>query len=317
MRAELLKLAAEMAARGEAFALATVVRREPPSSAQVGNAAIITAAGEFHGWLGGSCIRPTVLREAIAAIRDARPRLISISPDPEAARRPGVTVFPMTCHSGGSVEIYVEPMLPAPRLVVFGATPVARTLAGLGREMGYAVETVDAPSPHPPALHGDGDAPCYAVVATQGEGDEEAVEAALALDPAYVGVVASRRRFAEMREMLIARGAEPARLDGIRNPAGLDLGGATPEEVALSILAEIVQLRRARREPVAGEAQEAEPAPAVPGMAVDPVCGMLVDVSSSGNFAEYGGATVYFCCAGCRTRFLANPGSFVAAPAPV
>ncbi|HEX6746167.1 MAG TPA: XdhC family protein [Longimicrobium sp.] len=312
MRAELLKLAAEMAAQGEAFALATVVRREAPSSAQVGNVVIITAAGEFHGWLGGSCIRPTVLREAIAAIRDARPRLISISPDPEAARRPGVTVFAMTCHSGGSVEIYVEPMLPAPRLAVFGATPVARALAGLGREMGYAVETVDAPSPHPPALHGD--APRFAVVATQGEGDEEAVEAALALDPAYLGVVASRRRFAEMREMLIARGADPARLDRIRNPAGLDLGAATPEEVALSILAEIVQLRRASAEVPPDEAREE---PAAPETALDPVCGMTVDVATARHTAEHGGATVYFCCAGCRTRFLAEPGWFIAAPAPV
>jgi xanthine dehydrogenase accessory factor len=221
----------------------------------------------------------------------------------------------MTCHSGGSVEIYVEPMLPAPRLVVFGATPVARALAGLGREMGYAVEPADSPSPHPPALNGD--APRFAVVATQGEGDEEATEAALALDPAYLGVVASRRRFAEMREMLITRGADPARLDRIRNPAGLDLGAATPEEVALSILAEIVQLRRAHAEPEAETPHHPEPEAAVPGMAVDPVCGMMVDISSSGNFADYGGATVHFCCAGCRARFLADPGRYVAAPAPV
>ena len=224
MRADLLTLAAQLAARGEAFAMATVVRREPPSSAQVGNAALVTAAGEFHGWLGGSCIRPTVRREAMAAIRDAAPRLISISPDPEAARRPGLSVFPMTCHSGGSVEVYVDPVLPAPRLLVFGATPVARALAGLGREMGYAVESIDPGEAGVAISAAPAGIPCFAVVAAQGEGDEDAIEAALALDPAYLGVVASRRRFGEMRALLAAKGIDGARLDRIRNPAGLDLG---------------------------------------------------------------------------------------------
>ena len=124
MRRDVLILAADLARREEPFVLATVVRRQPASSARQGDMAVITAAGEFHGWLGGSCTRPTVVREALRALADGRPALIALSPDPEADRRPGVAVFPMTCHSGGTVDIYVEPVLPAPALR--GLRPGAR-----------------------------------------------------------------------------------------------------------------------------------------------------------------------------------------------
>ena len=132
MRRDLLKLAAELSARDEPFVLATVVRREAPSSAQSGDAAIVTVSGEFHGWLGGSCTQPSVAREAVRALADGKPRLIGLSPNPASDRRPGVTALPMTCHSGGSVDIYLEPVLPARRLTVYGHSPVARALARLG-----------------------------------------------------------------------------------------------------------------------------------------------------------------------------------------
>src|ERR1700688_4974090 len=138
MHAELLRMASELAGREEPFVLAVVVRRQPASSAQTGDMALITAAGEFHGWLGGSCTQPTVVREARRALADGRPRLLVLSPNPEAERRPGVAVFPMTCHSGGSVEIYLEPILPAPRLAVFGESPTARALLKLATSMGYS-----------------------------------------------------------------------------------------------------------------------------------------------------------------------------------
>src|SRR5262249_27787273 len=128
---------------GEAFVLAVVVRREPASSAQLGNTAIIMESGESHGWLGGSCIQPTVAREAAAALKAAAPRLISLSPDPGSDRRPGVASYPMTCHTGGSVDIYLEPVLPAPQLLVFGVSPTAQALARLGKVMGYSVDVVD------------------------------------------------------------------------------------------------------------------------------------------------------------------------------
>ncbi|HEY8020372.1 MAG TPA: XdhC family protein, partial [Thermoanaerobaculia bacterium] len=206
MHAELLQRAAELARREEPFVLAVVVRRRPASSAQPGDMALVTAGGEFHGWLGGSCTQPTVIREAQRALLDGKPRLLALTPDPTAAEwtRPGVAVFPMTCHSGGSVEIYLEPILPAPRLVVFGASPTARALVRLAKAMGYSVtavgaeaaaETAAASEPGAGALFPEADevladpaplatrshAPPFAVVATMGEGDEEAIRGALSL----------------------------------------------------------------------------------------------------------------------------------------
>jgi xanthine dehydrogenase accessory factor len=257
---QLLERAAELARRGESFALAVVVRREPYSSSQQGDMAIITADGSYHGWLGGNCTRPQVQREAAAALVDGKPRLISLSPEPEQPARSGVTPLAMTCHSGGTVDIFIEPVLAAARLVVFGVSPVARAVAQLGKAMGYLVDLVD-PEAHPAELpHADrvftelaaaelrtGPPVAYAVVASMGECDEDAVAAALAMRPTYLGVVASRKRFAILRQTLLDRGVSSHALDAIRSPAGLDLGGRQPEEVALSILAEIVQYKHAAR----------------------------------------------------------------------
>src|SRR5437763_14688747 len=123
MRRELITLCASLAERGEPFVLATVVARTPPISAQVGDVAVVTRDGGFHGWVGGSCTRPTVIAEAVKALGDGQPRLVALDPDPDSRRRPGLTVFPMTCHSGGSVEIHIQPVLPPPRLAGCGASP--------------------------------------------------------------------------------------------------------------------------------------------------------------------------------------------------
>ncbi len=370
MRTDTLRLASALAGRSEAFALATVVRREPPSSARVGDSAVVTPDGEFHGWLGGSCTRPTVIREALAALADGAPRLIGIVRDPDSASgaRSGLTVFPMACHSGGSVEIYIEPLLPARRLLVFGVSPTARALARLAAVLGYRVEAVDPEasealfpdasrlvtrdeSIEPPGPGQDA-ARCFAVVATLGQRDEEAAWAASRLMPAYVGVVASRKRFGQIRETLAARGAAAEQLDRIANPAGLDIGAETPEEIALSILAEITRRARARRPArdaasapaAAGTGRDSGPAAAVadaggdPGPAEaatngkrellpataptdtetarDPVCGMDVAAAPASHQADVGGRTYYFCCAHCRDRFVVEPHKYAAAAAP-
>jgi xanthine dehydrogenase accessory factor len=295
MRSELLQLAADLSRKGEPFVLALVVRRESYSSAHQGDMAIITAEGAYHGWLGGNCTQPTVRREAKAALRDGKPRLVSLSPQPELQARPGVTALPMTCHSGGTVDIYLEPVLPAPQLLLFGDSPCARALARLGEVMGYSVE-------RDPAQARKGGA-VFAVVATMGENDEESVAAALALAPAYLGVVASRKRFAELRESLLARGVPAEALESVRNPAGLDIGASLPEEVALSIFAELVQLRRAAvAKPVA-----------LPRTEIDPVCGMTVEVETARHRADHDGRTFYFCNPRCREKFLAAPDRFLAA----
>jgi len=327
MRAEILQLAADLTRKHVPFVLAVVVRREPASSAQLGNTAVILQSGEFHGWLGGSCIQPTVAREAMAALGDGVPRLIALSPDPDGDRRPGLTTFPMTCHSGGSVDIYLEPVLPVPTLLVFGVAPAAQAVARLGKVMGYTVVACDpdadrgsfpdadrlittaAGEEWPPSQR----ARLFAVVATLGQHDEEATQAALGLEPAYLGVVASRKRFAQMRETLVARGVTQLALDSIVNPAGLDIGARAPEEVALSILAEIVQTRRAA-------AQQPGVTSSPPHSVQDerdPVCGMTVIVEGARHRAEHAGRTYYFCCGGCRERFLAAPDSYGAAAVSV
>lgn len=303
MRLDLLRLAADLSDRGLPYALAVVVRREPPSSARTGDAAIVTSDGVLHGWVGGSCTKPTVIREAQRALAAGTPRLLILSPSGDEAERPGLVAYPMTCHSGGSVEIYVQPVLPAPRLVVFGASPLTHALERLGAAMGYAVEAVDVgATPNTPP-----GGSVFAVVATQGEDDESALRAALRLLPAYLGVIASPTRAEHLRESLLAAGASPDAVAGVRGPAGLDIGAAAPEEIALSVLAEIVQLRRA------GAPREA-PAAAAPveRAAPDPVCGMTVAVRGARYTATYAGTTFYFCCGGCRERFAADPARYAA-----
>jgi xanthine dehydrogenase accessory factor len=213
----------------------------------------------------------------------------------------------MTCHSGGSVEIYLEPVLPAPRLAVFGASPIARALVEMGTALGYTAVTFD---PGAGAMAASSSRETFAVVATMGEGDEEAVAAALALQPSYLGVVASAKRFAQMRTTLEAQGVSPATLDGVRSPAGLDLGARTAEEIALSVLAEIVQRRR-RAE--AGRADAELAAAPAAAQAIDPICGMTVEVASARHVAEHEGRTYHFCGAGCRQRFLAAPAVWIPA----
>ena len=314
MRLPLLELASDLARRGEPFAVATVVTRKPPLSAQVGDTALVTGDGAFHGWVGGSCTRPTVMAEALKALEDGKPRLVALDPDPAAPRRTGVSVFQMTCHSGGSVEILIQPVLPAPRLFVYGSSPIARALSAMGRAMGYAVQAVEEmtggqESESPPTGAANAPrGPVFAVVATQGEWDDEAAAAALAREPDYLGVVASPKRFAEMRALL-ARKASEASLARIKNPAGLDLGARLPEEIAVSILAEIVKERRASplslprlAEPALEEAR-------------DPVCGMTVRVQGAAHRARHGERDYFFCCSGCRERFLAAPERYIAGAA--
>jgi len=319
MHRDVLKLAAELAARGEPFVFALVVRREPASSSQPGNMAVVTRDGTMHGWLGGACIQPTVEREARRALAEGRPLLLALTPEPDRERRPGVAVHPMTCHSGGTVDIYLEPVRPAPRLLVFGLAPTARALSAVGTAMGWAVDVVDPGAKEldfpgadrvlPELLEDDPltalrrrGSDLYAVVTTMGQRDDDALVAALALEPAYLGVVASRRRFAELREVVLGRGVTPAALQRVRNPAGLDLGATRPEEIAVSVLAEIVQLSRASVRPAAPP-----PARVEEGTAVDPICGMTVVVATARHVAAHAGRTWYFCNARCRERFLATP----------
>lgn len=304
--------AAELASAREPFATATVVRAERPTSAKPGAKAIVTRAGALEGWIGGSCATPVVTREALAALVAGEARLIVLSSEPVAPRE-GVRQFPMTCHSGGALEIYIEPVLPPEQLVVVGRTPVARALAALGSALELRVVAVDpaaTPQDFPSAeavvrdlAAARVDARSAVVVATRGDWDETAVRAALATPAPYVALVASRRRGDRLREDLAAAGVAPSDLARLRYPAGLDIGARSEPEIALSILAEMVATRASRAaEPLPAELMGAQPAEAT-----DPICGMTVAVTPRALTAMHEGMTYYFCSAGCQRRFLADP----------
>ncbi len=305
-------LAAELTARREPFATATVVRAERPTSAKSGSKAIVAADGTLHGWIGGSCSAPVVRREALSALAEGAPRLIVIS-NAAVAPRDGVRHFPMTCHSGGELEIYIEPILPREQLVVVGHAPVARGLVALASDLGMRVVAVDPEASPEDVRRADAlvpdleraavDARTVIVIATRGEYDEDAVRDALATPARYIALVASRARGGVLVEDLAASGVPRESLARLRYPAGLDIGARSEEEIALSILAEVVVTR--------GGASA--PSVAAPREAVDPVCGMVVAITADALSAAHEGTTYYFCSAGCKRAFERDPGAVLAA----
>jgi xanthine dehydrogenase accessory factor len=331
--------AAELESAGRPFVVATVVAVKRPTSARPGASGLIHPDGSIEGWVGGSCAQPVVVREALRALGDGQPRLLRLSKDApaEGRRGDGVVELVMTCHSGGTLEIYVEPHLPAPVLWVAGTTPIAGALVALGSAAGWRVSIFD-PVADPDAFPGaervvvgtdiagldPGVAPAV-VVATQGIWDEEALVGALGRDSAYVGLVASPTRAAVVRAWLREEGGvSDERLAALRAPAGLDLGGETAEEVALAILAELVQVRRGTASFVAspgpatlaGGGQVSPPAlqPVVDDIVLlDPVCGMTVDREHARHLAEHDGVVYAFCSMGCRTSFIRDPTAYVPA----
>jgi len=259
----------------------------------------VHADGRVEGWVGGACAEPVLVRESLKALRDGRPRLIGLYG--EGAREPGRTEgildYAMTCHSGGTLEIYVEPYLPTPQLVLVGHGPVIEALETLGRAAGYAlVPLADATAWS--RLEGLAlGRRASVVVATHADSDEDALERVLRSEAGYVSLVASRKRTTAILGRLSQRGVAADRLGRLKAPAGLDLGAVTPVEIAISILAEIVQHHRSDK-------SDAEPVPAAPATeAVDPICGMLVDVATARYRSERDGETVYFCCLGCKETF--------------
>jgi xanthine dehydrogenase accessory factor len=299
-----LEQAAELTRRGQAFALATVVWRQSPSSGQQGSRAIITGEGEVHGWIGGACAEPVVIRQAQEVITRGEARLLLLgTPEQFGEAVPeGMTVVPIACQSEGALEVYIEPVLPAPHLVIVGHSPMAHTLADLARALGWRAELIDGPdftAPH-------ADRGSMVVVATQGHHDEEAVEQAARARPAYLGLVGSHRRGAALLGYLAERGVPQDQLDRVRVPAGLDLGRTTHEEIAVAILAELVQLRASGALPRPAAVTERAKAAAT-AEATDPVCGMTVTADASGRPLAHDGVTYYFCSAGCRRAFEQDP----------
>jgi len=279
MTSDILDLAAQRQSKGEAFALATVVRTLDVTAAKAGAKALIGQDGSIsEGWIGGGCARAAVLKAAREAMADGKARLVSIQPRdlleaqgvaPGEARG-GVEFANNSCPSQGTMDVFVEPVLPKPTLLVLGASPIAVSLAKLAPAMGFCVVVAAAKddlgrfdeavrkiegfiAPLLDARY------AYVVVSTQGAGDRPALKAAAAADARYVAFVGSRRKAAKLRDDLAADGVSRAKLEAIKAPAGLDIGAITTEEIALSILAEMVMARRAGRASSAG-ANDAAPA---------------------------------------------------------
>ena len=296
---DVLELLREYTANGTPCALATVVRVEMPASARPGDKAIITDDGRLRGWIGGSCSEPVVRREALRALAEGTPQLIKIVAAEEVrqTRTSGELMVATTCPSGGSLDIFIEPRLPRPLLLVFGETPVAETLAKLGELTGFRSQTVThagLATLSVPATD------AWAVVATMGHYDEDAAEAALAHPNLDVSLIASTRRAAAVRAELLARGLDERMLERLRTPAGR-ARGVTQEQIALLALAEVVAARQKR-----GPKQPAQEAPHVV-FATDPVCGMTVDPLTATHKAEFEGTTFWFCSAGCQAEFEKTP----------
>lgn len=308
--------AGELARRGEPFAFATVVRCERPTSAKPGAKALIRQDGTVSGWIGGSCAEPVAVKEALGALEDGEPRFLVLVGKGGAplGRADGVREYTMTCHSGGTLEIFVEPVLPKSKLVLIGEGPVVETLARLAAATGFATTLVAREPARPWAdrvvddLAGVAVTPRTAiVVATHGRFDEDALEQALGSEADYVSLVASPTRARVVLESLRALAIPEDRLRRLKAPAGLDLGAVTPEEIAVSILAEIVARRR--RPHPAAPSEPATPA-AAPAVARDPVCGMTVTIATARHRSEAASGPVYFCCAGCKRQFDLTPARY-------
>ena len=308
---DVLDRAAELRRRGETFVVATVVRVEPPTSAQAGDKALITADGKLWGWVGGSCSEGLVRREAMIAMGDAQPRLVKIAPDESPDHLPGVVSHLSTCPSAGKLDVFIDPQLPRPLLLVVGDTPAARTLIKLAATIGYttcAVHPGAVPTDFPEADQVIGsldlgparpNASTWAVVSTMGHYDEDAIEALLGYDVAYIGLVASRRRAATVLGVLQGRGVSG--LDRVRRAADSSVGGSQ-EEIALATLAEIAAERHA------DQRRYAIP---LPETAVDPICGMQVELKGALHTLRMGETTQYFCGAGCLDAFKLREGQSI------
>jgi xanthine dehydrogenase accessory factor len=304
--------AQELTAQGAAFVTATVVRVEHPTSAKPGNVALVHEDGSIEGFVGGVCAQNSVRLYSLKAIERGEPLLLRILPDgpggasedesatdpgQEIAHDEGCVTVQNPCLSGGAIEVFLEPFLPAPRMIVAGDTPIAAALHRLAPELGLeAIGAVDrdrgAPVPSGEDL--------ALVVAAHGRDELAILRAGLEAGVRYVGLVASRKRGAAVLDVLREEGVPDELLDRIDTPAGLDIGARSPSEIALSILARVIEERRRGGLP----ARAAAPAPeATLITAIDPICGMTVVTCADTPSVERDGETYYFCCEGCKSAF--------------
>ncbi|WP_426623386.1 XdhC family protein [Leifsonia sp. McL0607] len=279
--------AQELAARREPFVRATVVRAQHPTSARAGDVALVLASGEIEGFVGGNCVEASVREYSLRALTTHEPLLLKVVPgEPSRVHEEGSVEVANPCLSGGAIEVFLEPEIPAPHVIVVGSTPVAQALAELGERLGFEMELTDgslvSPSPDDAAV----------IVASHGKEEEPALERALRAEVPYVALVASEKRGTAVLASLEVDQEQRAR---VFTPAGLEIGATAPAEIALAILAQLVAER--------SKSAVAEP---VLSMAVDPVCGMAVAAVDASLRVDLDGTRYYFCSEGCRSAFLTD-----------
>jgi xanthine dehydrogenase accessory factor len=330
----LLELEQRLIEQAQPFAVVTVIRAAPPTSAWVGAQALVERDGTLHGWIGGGCSRQIVIQAARQAIHLGQPKRVRISNDAVAPEQ-DVEAHAMPCASNGALELFIQPTLPAPMVAILGSTPTALEACVLAQRIGLRVcaaahvtEPLAALGVQPvvegfDAAALDRCAPLMVLVATQGDGDEEALEAALRSSAAAILLVASQRKADRLRDAMRLRGIAPERLAALHAPAGPAIHAHTPQEIALGAVAGLVALRRelelAAAHAAAADVAAGETVPALPpceSMAtvstqpahyVNPVCGVAVDPASAKHVVEYAGQRVYFCCDGCKAEFERAP----------
>ncbi len=303
MYGDLLERAVELRAKGEPFVFATVVAYKRPQSAKPGSKAIISQDGVVTGWVGGGCVQPIVIREAQKVLEQRKSNLIVISPDSTHPGWDGVKEYLMTCQGGGSLEIYLEPILPRPELIIFGQSPVAQVLAELGKILDFNVIVAD---PSQTNIRPQS----YVVVATMGDGDEEALAAVAGSKATYIGFVASREKSSKLFQYLREKGIADQDLKQIKSPAGLELGAESLPEIAFSVMAEILQLNRQRESSAKPEKAKSQIPVLEIRTAIDPICGMTVDLKTSKYSSNYESKTYFFCCLRCKETFEKAPATY-------
>jgi len=299
----LARRAEELAAQGAAFATATVVRAQRPTSAHAGDVALITSDGNIEGFVGGICAEHSVRLFAWTAMKSGEPILLRILPTEEEvagkqeANEDGAVTVLNSCLSGGAIEIFLEPTLPTPRVNIVGSKPIAAAIEQLGPQFDLDIAAV---GDHAAEIH-EGD--LAIIVAAHGKGELEAIRAGLEAELPYVGLVASPKRGAALIEELREGGVSDEMLARVDVPAGLDIKAKTPPEVALSIIARLIETRHGGSYSPPLRSPSSEPAPT---FAVDPVCGMTVTMAPDTPQYEHDGETIYFCREGCKTEYIAG-----------
>jgi len=283
---ELLEMARDLNGRGEAYALVTVVRAIAPTSAFLGAQAIVLADGTLHGWIGGGCAKNVVISAAQRAIENGEPKLVRISND-EVYPEEDVEHYAMACAGNGSIELFIQPYSARSALCVLGSTPAAAEARFLAERL--RIRLTDTPAEAPVVL-----------VATQGQGDEEALEAALRSPAKQVLMIASRRKAEKLRAVMRMRGIDESQLARLQAPAGPDAGAKTPGEIALVAIVGVLALLRGPRQA------------AVEAKFINPVCGIAVSIANPLHIEKYEGLSYYFCCDGCRTTFQKDPAKYAA-----